>query len=52
MSTETLPDVAESIRAYFRDDPSRMTMMAGRKFGVPERTVVEALVGHLADRPT
>ena len=35
----------EPIRAYFRDDPSRMTMMAARKFAVPERDVVEALVG-------
>ena len=32
------------IRAYFRDDPSRMTMMAARKFAIPERDVVEALV--------
>ena len=31
--------------AYFRADRSRMTMMAARKFGVPERSVVEALVG-------
>jgi len=41
-------DPAESagpIRDYFRDDPSRMTMMAARKFGVPERAVVDALVG-------
>ena len=36
----------ESIRAYFRDDRSRMTMMAARKFDVPEQAVVEALVGH------
>jgi len=39
-------DVDESIREYFRPDRSRMTMMAARKFGVPERTVVEALVGY------
>lgn len=48
METGVLPDdveVAASIRAHFRDDPSRMTMMAARKFGVPERDVVEALVG-------
>ena len=38
-------DLAESIRAYFRDDPSRMTMMAARKFAVPEQAVVDALVG-------
>jgi putative hemin transport protein len=35
----------ESVRAWFRDDPSRMTMMAARKFAVPERAVVEALIG-------
>ena len=35
----------DSIRAYFKDDPSRMTMMAARKFAVPERAVVDALVG-------
>ncbi len=34
-----------SIRAYFKDDPSRMTMMAARKFAVPEQFVVDALVG-------
>lgn len=36
-------DVTQSIRDYFRDDRSRMTMMAARKFGVPEQQVVEAL---------
>ena len=35
----------DSIRAYFKDDPSRMTMMAARKFAVPEQVVVDALVG-------
>ena len=45
METASPPDVADSIRAYFRDDPSRMTMMAARKFAVPERAVVDALVG-------
>ena len=35
----------DSIRAYFQDDPSRMTMMAARKFSVPEQVVVDALVG-------
>lgn len=35
----------EAIRAYFRPDRSRLTMMAARSLGVPERTVVEALVG-------
>ena len=39
------PTVSESIRGYFRDDPSRMTMMAARKFEVPEQAVVEALRG-------
>ncbi len=37
--------LTESIRAYFHDDRSRMTMMAARKFAVPEQTIVEALVG-------
>ncbi len=36
--------LAESIRAYFREDRSRMTMMAARKFEVPEQRVVEALI--------
>lgn len=35
----------EAIRAWFAEDPSRMTMMAARRFGVPERAVVEALLG-------
>jgi putative hemin transport protein len=39
-------DRTEAIRDYFRGDGSRMTMTAARKFGVPERVVVEALVGH------
>ncbi|MHC5537688.1 ChuX/HutX family heme-like substrate-binding protein [Singulisphaera rosea] len=38
-------DLAGSIRAYFESDRSRMTMMAARKFGVPEQLVVEALLG-------
>jgi putative hemin transport protein len=38
-------DLAEAIRAWFQHDPSRMTMMAARKFGVPEQHVVAALVG-------
>jgi len=37
--------IADSIRAYFQEDRSRMTMMAARKFGVPEQTVVETLAG-------
>ena len=45
MIAPTEPVQLESIREYFRDDPSRMTMMAARKFIVPEREVVEALVG-------
>src|SRR3954449_490160 len=36
--------VAESILAYFREDRSRMTMMAARKYDVPEQAVVEALL--------
>jgi putative hemin transport protein len=36
--------LTEEIRTWFRDDPSRMTMMGARKFGVPEETVVRALV--------
>ena len=42
---ELAADPADRIRAYFAKDPSRMTMMAARKFAVPERDVVEALVG-------
>lgn len=37
--------VADAIRDYFREDRSRMTMMAARKFAVPEQSVVEALLG-------
>jgi putative hemin transport protein len=37
------PEIAEAIRDSFRLDRSRMTMMAARQFGVPERAVVEAL---------
>jgi putative hemin transport protein len=33
-----------SIRDYFRADRSRMTMMAARKFQIPEQQVLEALV--------
>lgn len=43
---EAVTDLDASIREYFRPDRSKMTMMAARKFGVPERTVVDALVGH------
>lgn len=42
-----MTDTAEAIRAFFREDPSRMTMMASRKFAVPERSVVDALVGQM-----
>jgi len=38
-------ETAAKVRDYFRADGSRMTMMAARKFGVPERAVVDALVG-------
>src|SRR4051812_26218624 len=41
---EIKPAVTESILAYFREDRSRMTMMAARKFNVPEQTVLEALM--------
>ena len=37
--------LSDSIRGYFREDPSKMTMMAARKFAVPEQVVVDALVG-------
>ena len=39
-------DRTRAIRAYFEADLSRMTMMAARKFTVPEQAVLEALVGH------
>ena len=46
MPTRSLsPDLAETIREEFRLDRSRMTMMAARKHAVPERAVVEVLVG-------
>jgi putative hemin transport protein len=35
----------EAIRTWFGEDPSRMTMMAARKFGIPEQAVVASLVG-------
>lgn len=34
---------AEEIREWFRKDPSRMTMVASRHFGVPEASVIDAL---------
>lgn len=42
---ESTPTQDEAIRDWFRDDPSRMTMMGARKFDVPEQRVVDALVG-------
>jgi putative hemin transport protein len=45
-AVETKAQLVESIRAYFETDRSRLTMMAARHFHVPERTVVDALVGH------
>ena len=39
---ETSPPI-EAIRDWYAQDPSRMTMMGARKFGVPEGVVVEAL---------
>ncbi len=44
------PSHIDVIREYFRADPSRMTMMAARKFAVPEQQVVEALVGQMPIR--
>jgi len=44
-TSEPAAELHQSIRGYFEGDRSRMTMMAARKFGVPEQTVVEALVG-------
>jgi putative hemin transport protein len=38
-------DRIEAVRAWFREDPSRMTMMASRKFELPEESVVATLVG-------
>jgi putative hemin transport protein len=38
-------DRVEAVRAWFRADPSRMTMMAARKFDVPEQAVVATLIG-------
>lgn len=34
----------ESIRTWFHDDPSRMTMMAARKFAVSEQAIINALL--------
>lgn len=39
-------EMAELIRDWFSKDPSRMTMMAARKFEVPEQVVIEALIDH------
>ncbi len=44
--TATGDALTGAIRGFSQPDRSRMTMMAVRKFGVPERTVVDALVGH------
>jgi putative hemin transport protein len=48
--TETVPIIpdqgrVEAVRVWFREDPSRMTMMAARKFGLSEQAVVDSLVG-------
>ena len=37
-------DRQEAVRAWFREDCSRMTMMASRKFEIPEESVVATLV--------
>ncbi len=47
---ETVPKApvderAEAVRLWFREDPSRMTMLAARKFGLPEQAIVDSLVG-------
>jgi putative hemin transport protein len=44
-ANESKAALTAKIRDYFRDDRSRMTMMAARTLDVPEQTVVEALVG-------
>ena len=36
---------SESVRRWFQEDSSRMTVMAARKFGIPEQEVVDLLVG-------
>lgn len=41
----TTDEVTGSIRSYFQEDSSRMTMMAARKFAVPEQVVIDSLVG-------
>ena len=48
-----MPDSSniDAIREYFQADPSRMTMMAARKFDVSEQQVVEALIGQMPIRP-
>jgi putative hemin transport protein len=38
-------DRTEAVRLWFREDPSRMTMIASRKFGLPEQAIVASLVG-------
>ncbi len=38
-------DRLDAVRAWFREDPSRMTMMASRKFAVPEGVIVATLIG-------
>ena len=45
MNTSETASTSQTIRDYFREDRSRMTMMAARKFGVTEQSVVDALVG-------
>ena len=47
---EAVPQVpdeerSEQVRLWFREDPSRMTMIASHKFGLPEQAVVDILVG-------
>ncbi len=44
-TSDLVEERVEAVRAWFREDSSRMTMMASRKFDVPEEAVVAALVG-------
>lgn len=43
MAGSTSPEQVRAIRTWFQEEPSRMTMMAARKFGVAEQAVLEAL---------
>src|ERR1700679_777095 len=45
VSVVPVDERADAVRLWFREDPSRMTMMASRKFGLSEQAVVDSLVG-------